>query len=44
MDNIERNYKTSKKELRLINSFMQNKNVNRELQTRVRNYLEYMHI
>lgn len=43
MDNIERSSKTSKRELRLVNSYMQQKHVNRELQTRIRNYLEYMH-
>ncbi|KAL4492400.1 hypothetical protein ABPG72_005535 [Tetrahymena utriculariae] len=43
MDNIVKNQKNSQKELRLINSYMETKNVNRELQTRIRNYLEYMH-
>ena len=34
----------NKREISLINHYLDKKNVNRELQTRIRNYIQYMHL
>ena len=44
LDNIEKNEKDYKNDLEIINRYMRRKNLDNELQTKIRNYIEFLYV